>query len=93
VEAATDLHVEDHLPWYLDCNRDRFPYWFGQPDPRNWDLLQHFPALAHSVRTVPQTYAVQSPVQRVFAKDYNVDLNNHEQCITITYFQYGGKVV
>lgn len=27
------------VPWFLNCNRRRFPYWFGQPDPRNQALL------------------------------------------------------
>ena len=37
VEIVDD--VEFYLPWFLDCNRDRFPYWFGRPDPRNKILL------------------------------------------------------
>ena len=28
------------VPWFLACNRRRYPYWFGEPDPRNQDLLE-----------------------------------------------------
>ena len=31
--------VTPHVPWFLACNTHRFPYWFGQPDPRNYHLL------------------------------------------------------
>ena len=36
VESVHD--VDFQLPWFLDCNRERFPYWYGRLDPRN-DLL------------------------------------------------------
>ena len=38
MEAVAD--VERWLPWFLACNPDRFPYWWGRPDPRNVDLLE-----------------------------------------------------
>ena len=31
--------VTPYVPWFLDCNKQRFPYWFGHPDPRNHHLL------------------------------------------------------
>ena len=31
--------VTPYVPWFLACNRQRFPYWFGHPDPRNYHLL------------------------------------------------------
>ena len=31
--------VDPHVPWFLACNKERYPYWFGQPDPRNQDFL------------------------------------------------------
>ena len=43
VEAVHDIDLE--LPWFLDCNRERFPYWFGKPDGRNEILLQRLAAL------------------------------------------------
>jgi hypothetical protein len=42
VESLTD--VENYIPWLLECNPDRFPYWYGRPDPRNKNLLN---ALKH----------------------------------------------
>ncbi len=23
------------VPWFLECNANRYPYWFGVKDPRN----------------------------------------------------------
>ena len=34
-DVAAAPEVEARVPRYLACNRDRFPYWFGRPDPRN----------------------------------------------------------
>ena len=31
--------VDPHIPWFLACNQERYPYWYGHPDPRNADLL------------------------------------------------------
>ena len=31
--------ITPYLPWWLECNPDRFPYWWGRPDPRHQDLL------------------------------------------------------
>ena len=28
-----------YVPWFLACEPHRFPYWFGEPDGRNKDLL------------------------------------------------------
>lgn len=43
VNSISDM--ERYIPWYLDCNRDRFPYWFGKLDSRNkilYDSLQNY---------------------------------------------------
>ena len=37
IETVTD--VKKYIPWLLECNPDRFPYWFGKLDHRNVDLL------------------------------------------------------
>ena len=32
------IEVEDmemYVPWFMACNPERFPYWFGKPEPRN----------------------------------------------------------
>ena len=26
------------VPWFLECNAKRYPYWFGVKDPRNKSL-------------------------------------------------------
>ena len=32
--------VEQFIPWFLQCNPKRFPYWFGEHDSRNVLLFQ-----------------------------------------------------
>merc|ERR1711971_1524405 len=31
--------VDTTPPWWLACNPQRFPYWYGKPDPRNKHLV------------------------------------------------------
>ena len=47
VEFAKD--VEAKLPWFLDCNRERFPYWFGREDGRNKILLERIKKMKISI--------------------------------------------
>ena len=35
---VTDVFA--YVPWFLACNQQRYPYWFGLPDPRNKDFVQ-----------------------------------------------------
>ena len=37
VESITDM--EKFVPWFLKCNPQRYPYWFGHTDQRN-QILQ-----------------------------------------------------
>ena len=37
---ARERAAVGYVPWFLRCNPSRFPYWFGNPDPRNKLLLQ-----------------------------------------------------
>ena len=30
-----NLLIRPEIPWFLACNKERYPYWFGTPDPRN----------------------------------------------------------
>ena len=39
-DIADVKDMQPFVPWFLSCNRARYPYWFGQPDPRNKDLLR-----------------------------------------------------
>jgi len=38
-DIATVEDISKKLPWFLECNPDRFPYWFGKLDPRNVQLI------------------------------------------------------
>ena len=43
IEDVDDMEM--FVPWFLACNPERFPSWFGKPDPRNEVLrraLQNF---------------------------------------------------
>ena len=43
IEEVDDMEM--FVPWFLACNPERFPSWFGKPDPRNEVLrraLQNF---------------------------------------------------
>ena len=31
--------IDPFVPWFLACNEQRFPYWYGHPDPRNTAFL------------------------------------------------------
>lgn len=37
VDKVTDIRPQ--VPWFLACNKKRYPYWFGEADPRNRNLL------------------------------------------------------
>ena len=42
VESVSD--VVTRVPWWLECNKARFPYWYGAREPRLaalYDALQH----------------------------------------------------
>ena len=32
--------IEPTVPWFLACNKERYPYWYGLPDPRNQAFLR-----------------------------------------------------
>ena len=49
------LDVEKFVPWFLSCNPSRYPYWFGQADSRNEDLLKLMQKVALSLKHVPQS--------------------------------------
>ena len=50
VESVRD--VETRVPWWLECNRARFPYWYGDREPR---LLALYDALQH-----PESYSLDT---------------------------------
>lgn len=32
--------ISAYVPWWLDCNKERFPYWYGHREPRLRQLYQ-----------------------------------------------------
>ena len=36
---ANSSDIDPFVPWFLACNKQRFPYWYGHPDPRNQAFL------------------------------------------------------
>jgi hypothetical protein len=39
IEEVQDMKM--FVPWFLKCNPDRFPYWFGKSDSRNRELYSN----------------------------------------------------
>jgi len=39
-------NILGYIPWFLACNRDRFPYWYGEGDSRTKALLYVLKQLA-----------------------------------------------
>ena len=48
--AEQDRRDLGYVPWYLACQRNRFPYWFGEHDGRNRDLLEALQAVLADTR-------------------------------------------
>ena len=38
--------MEKFVPWFLACNPDRYPYWFGNYEPRNKQLYENLQMLS-----------------------------------------------
>ena len=53
VSQAKDIQANP--PWWLECNPQRYPYWFGKHDPRNRDLIK---ALRYSPHPKYSAYVV-----------------------------------
>ena len=58
--------VEMFIPWFLSCNPHTYPYWIGEPDLRNKDLLISMKDIALSLKQVPQSYWEKSSVRKLF---------------------------
>ena len=69
INNVTD--VEKFVPWFLSCNPHRYPYWIGEPDPRNKDLLISMKDVALSLKQVPQSYWEKSSVRKLFKQSLN----------------------
>ena len=51
VREAGDVLKE--VPWFLACNKERFPYWFGVTDPRIRLLQEYASQLVRDSQDVP----------------------------------------
>ena len=40
LDSLPQTDIEPTVPWFLACNKERFPYWYGLPDPRNQEFLR-----------------------------------------------------
>ena len=32
--------IDSYIPWWLNCNKERYPYWFGQKEPRTLNFYE-----------------------------------------------------
>ena len=67
VENVDD--VELYLPWFMDCNRERFPYWFGREDPRNKKLLDRLAELKNTFHFPHKEKKVSHLFSKFFYRD------------------------
>ena len=44
--------MQPYIPWFLDCNKERYPYWFGRKDPRNEVYFQKIVEFGKSINFV-----------------------------------------
>ena len=51
---AQERAAVGYVPWFLRCNPARFPYWFGNPDPRHKLRLQALQRLQELPVVAPQ---------------------------------------
>ena len=58
--------VEKFIPWFLTCNPNRYPYWIGEADSRNEDLLKSMQKIALSIKHVTQSYWEKSIAKKLF---------------------------
>ena len=69
IDNIEDSHdIKKHVPWFLDCNPERYPYWYGKTEPRNQDLLESIGTIRESIRTVKQTYWEKKNVRKLFSR-------------------------
>ena len=47
INDVEDIKLE--LPWFLECNPRRYPYWTGKPDPRNEIYFEKIKQFARSL--------------------------------------------
>ena len=64
MDKVTD--VNKFIPWFLTCNPNRYPYWIGEADSRNEDLLKSMQKIALSIKHVSQSYWEKSIVRKLF---------------------------
>ena len=55
-DIADSKDVEKYVPWFLDCNPKRYPYWYGKTEPRNKNLFESLGDIRQSLDTVEQSY-------------------------------------
>ena len=81
-EAMDPVEIVDddelYIPWFLDCNRERFPYWFGKEDPRNQNLLNRMKEVKHSFHFPEQ----KKKASHLFSRIYLTDPNNRANFIS-----------
>jgi len=58
--------VEAYIPWYLECNPDSFPYWFGKPDPRNAALVTAMATIGEEFKRSHQSFFSSNQPNKLF---------------------------
>jgi len=70
------LDVKTTLPWFLECNPERFPYWFGKPDRRYQKMLEILHVSRHKFK-IPEQYEI---FRKLFRRYFYANPKNKAAC-------------
>ena len=74
VEKSPDVVGE--LPWFLRCNANRFPYWWGRPDSRYETMLEMLAESKHKFY-IPDQYEI---LRKLFRRYFYANPKNKAAC-------------
>ena len=77
VEKSID--VKPYLPWFLECNPKRFPYWFGKPDRRYQKMLDIIVALRNKFKFPEQNETFRN-LRKLFNRYFFANFKNKAAC-------------
>ena len=77
VENSVDVRAT--LSWFLECNPERFPYWFGKPDRRYQKMLDALNALRNKFKDPEQNETFRK-LRKLFRRYFFPNFKNKAAC-------------
>ena len=68
--------ITPYLPWWLECNPDRFPYWWGLPDSRYVTMKEILTESRHKF-DIPDQYEI---LRKLFRRYFYANPRNKAAC-------------